>query len=219
VAGLVIGVLPPLAAAQQHADGAGIAASGVPDRVTACAACHGAGGEGNPAAGFPRLAGLAPAYLEEQLDNLAAGQRQNPVMGPIAKQLSAAERQAVAAYYGGLAAPPPLAAPADALKQSDTGAWLAERGRWDENLPACIQCHGPGGGGVAAAFPALAGQSATYIAAQLHAFKDGTRPGGPLGLMQAVAIKLSDADITAVAAHFSGAARTGAIAAQGKENQ
>jgi len=28
-----------------------------------CAACHGARGEGNPQAGFPRLAGLPAAYL------------------------------------------------------------------------------------------------------------------------------------------------------------
>jgi cytochrome c553 len=67
-----------------------------------------------------------------------------------------------------------------------------------------VQCHGPGGAGIGAAFPALVGQSSAYIAAQLHAFKSGTRPGGPQDLMKVVASKLADGDITAVANYFGG---------------
>jgi cytochrome c553 len=196
---------PVIAVAQQAADGGAIAAKGTAGGATACVACHGVGGEGNPAAGFPRLAGLPQAYLVGQLGNFAAGKRQNPVMSPIAKQLSAAEQKAVAAYYGAMAGPPITRKQDDNPERTDTGAWLAVRGRWEDNLPACLQCHGPGGGGVGSAFPALAGQSSAYIAAQLHAFKDGTRPGGPLDLMKAVAAKLSDADIDAVSNHFGSA--------------
>lgn len=87
-------------------------------------------------------------------------------------------------------------------KPEQTGAWLATRGRWDKGLPACAQCHGPGGIGVGTDFPPLAGQPASYIANQLHAFKNGTRPPGPLNLMTVVASKLSDADITAVADYY-----------------
>ena len=195
----------PAAQAQSNAAGAAIAAKGSAGGAAACVACHGAKGEGNAAAGFPRLAGLPAAYLAAQLDHFAADRRKNPVMGPVAKQLGAAERKAVADYYGGLPAAAPLAPPGDApLRQADTGAWLALRGRWDNNLPACVQCHGPGGNGIGAAFPALAGQSSAYIAAQLHAFKSGTRPGGPQNLMKAVAAKLADGDITAVANYFGG---------------
>ena len=41
--------------------------------------------EGNAAAGFPRLAGMSTAYVEEQLNNFADGKRQNPIMSPICK--------------------------------------------------------------------------------------------------------------------------------------
>lgn len=202
---LVLAGAPVLAIAQQAVDGSVIAAKGTAGGASACVACHGAKGEGNPAAGFPRLAGLPAAYLVGQLENFAAGKRQNPVMAPVAKQLSATERKAVAAYYGAMAGPPAATAAGADSKRADTGAWLAVRGRWEDNLPACVQCHGPGGDGAGPAFPALAGQSSAYISAQLHAFKSGTRPGGPLDLMKAVAGKLSDADITAVSNHFGSA--------------
>jgi cytochrome c553 len=197
--------LPVPAFAQANADGRAIAANGTASGAATCSACHGATGEGNAAAGFPRLAGLPAPYLAAQLASFATGKRQNPVMAPIATQLDAAQRKAVAGYYGSLGAAAPLAPPPDGtLRQGDTGAWLALRGRWENNLPACVQCHGAGGAGVGAAFPALAGQSSAYIATQLHAFKDGTRTGGPQDLMKAVASKLSDGDITAVANYFGG---------------
>lgn len=75
------------------------------DGVAACVTCHGAKGEGNPAAGFPHLAGLGSGYLYEQLTALANGSRANPVMAPVAKGLSDAQRQALAEYYAGLSAP------------------------------------------------------------------------------------------------------------------
>lgn len=199
-------LLPALSHAQEHADGAAIAAKGGANGATACVACHGAKGEGNPAAGFPRLAGLGQAYLQAQLENFASGARQNPVMAPIAKQLTAPERVAVAGYFGALPGAPGVAVDEAGLRSTATGPWLATRGRWDQDLPACVQCHGPGGAGVGAAFPALAGQSPAYIAAQLQAFKNKTRPGGPDNLMATVATKLSDADIKAVSDHFGGAA-------------
>lgn len=205
-------LLPVAAQAQEKVDGAAIAAKGGANGATACVACHGANGEGNPAAGFPRLAGLGQAYLQGQLENFAGGARQNPVMAPIAKQLTAPERVAVAGYFAGLPGAPGVAVDEAALKSTAAGPWLATRGRWDQNLPACVQCHGPGGAGVGSAFPALAGQSATYIAAQLQAFKNKTRPGGPDNLMATVAAKLSDADIKAVSDHFGGAAATPAAA-------
>ena len=78
------------------------------------------------------------------------------------------------------------------------------RGAWDKNVPACNQCHGPGGIGVGDNFPALAGQSAAYISGQLRAWRQGQRPPGPLGLMPAVATRLTDAEIDAVSAYYAG---------------
>ena len=46
-----------------------------------CQACHGAQGEGNPAGGFPRLAGQTADYLAAQLRNFADGRRASAVMG------------------------------------------------------------------------------------------------------------------------------------------
>ena len=182
--------------------GASIATKGTSDGVAACVTCHGAKGEGNAASGFPRLAGLSVPYMTAQLEAYASGKRQNPVMQPFAKLLSDPQRKAVALYFNKL---PYLAgkySEEDQATPQQTGAWLVMRGRWDDGLPACVQCHGPGGIGVGTAFPPLAGQPAGYIENQLHAFKNGTRPPGPLNLMTVVVSKMSDSDIKAVADHF-----------------
>lgn len=205
------------AQAQNAALGASIAAKGTSNGVVACATCHGAKGEGNAASGFPRLAGLSAPYITAQLIAYANGQRQNPVMQPFAKMLSEAERSAVALYFSKLPYPSGKYAKEDhAATSKQTGAWLATRGRWDDNLPACVQCHGPGGIGIGTAFPPLAGQPASYLASQLHAFKNGTRPPGPLNLMAVVASKMSDADIKAVADHFGAAQAAASAPAQEK---
>ena len=94
---LALAVIPGAAVAQSGNAGAAIAAKGTPGGAAACVACHGAKGEGNGAAGFPRLAGLPADYLAAQLDHFAAERRKNLVMGPVAKQLTAAERKAAAA--------------------------------------------------------------------------------------------------------------------------
>ena len=195
-----------------HADGAALAKSGA-GAAPACQTCHGAAGEGIAQAGFPRLAGLGASYMGRQLDAFANGTRVNTVMMPIAKALSAVDRAAVSAYYAALSVPAASAAPATALPaatvpsaaapaSATVGATLATAGRWADKLPACEQCHGPGGRGVGPDFPALAGQSASYLANQLTAWKTGARPPGPMGLMAVVANKLTDAEVRAVADHY-----------------
>lgn len=206
VFGLGLGLL---LSATCHADGAAIARTGA-GAVPACQTCHGAAGEGVAVAGFPRLAGLGAAYLQRQLVAFADGTRANDVMMPIAKAMSVADRDAVSAYYAALPAPvgvlpaPSAAAPATAtVAPASVGATLATRGRWADKLPACEQCHGPGGRGVGPDFPALTGQSAAYLAGQLTAWKNGARPPGPMGLMADVAKKLTDAEVRAVADHYA----------------
>ena len=204
---LALGVALQAALSAAHAEvnvrGAAIANAGAANGVAACASCHGAKGEGNAAAGFPRLAGLEKTYLVAQLHSFADGTRKNPVMQPIAKALDASQLAAVTAHYSKLAAPPAAAVPREeTASPAQPGAWLAQRGRWDAGLPACIQCHGPGGAGVGTAFPPLRGQSTAYIANQLHGFKQGSRPPGPMKLMAVVAAKLSDDDIAAVSKYY-----------------
>jgi len=180
--------------------GAAIAANGAPAGVPACASCHGAQGEGNAAAGFPRLAGLSAPYIQAQLTAFASGRRDNPVMMPVAKMLNADQAGAVAAYYAHLPGPAlPKAIPA----ATSPGAILALDGRWSDGIPACVACHGPDGIGVGTAFPPLAGQPAGYLKAQLEAWQQDKRPPGPLGLMGAVAKRLTPADVADVTHWFA----------------
>ena len=199
------------AASAAPVDADAIATNGLPPAVPACQACHGAKGEGNMAAGFPRLAGSGRGYLAEQMASFASGQRQSPVMQPIAAALSIGQQATLAGYYAGLGASHPTAAAIDPLP-AQVGAWLASRGRWASDIPACAQCHGVRGLGIGDAFPPLAGQPAGYISAQLQSWKHGTRPPGPQSLMAAVAARLSDADIAAVADYYAGLPADGAPA-------
>ena len=205
VAMLAAGCLAEPAVAQnaELALGRQIVTQGAGPTVAACAGCHGARGEG--VAAFPRLGGTGQAYLQAQLDAFAKGTRQNPLMQPIAQGLTPAQRTAVAHYYSSL--PAPLrGADVAPIAPADAGAWLATRGRWPEQIPACAQCHGAGGNGVGADFPPLAGLPAAYITEQLQAWKNGARPPGPLALMESVARKLGDADISAVSSYYAGLA-------------
>lgn len=186
--------------------GKSIAAQGGAQGATACVSCHGLDGAGNPQAGFPRLAGLDAVYMARQIQAYRIGSRNNPIMMPIAKALTPAEADAVAAYYAGLPPPKVPAPQADAALLKE-GEQLAQVGNWDKNIPACVSCHGPGGGGAGAVFPALAGQHASYTVAQLQAWRSGTRSSDPIQLMKVVAERMSDREIQAAAAYF--AAQTG----------
>lgn len=191
---------PAPALAGNGKSGQGIAQNGLPPTVAACASCHGARGEGSAA--FPPLAGNGSAYLLAQLQAFADGSRVQPVMQPIAQGLNAQQRADVAAFYAGLPSPQRAvtAPPAD---PADAGAWLAQRGRWADGIPACAQCHGPDGRGVGEHFPAIAGLSAAYMQTQVTAWQSGKRPPGPLQLMATVAQKLTPQDITGIAAYYA----------------
>jgi len=175
--------------------------------VLACATCHGARGEGNAAGGFPFLAGQGANYLAEQLEHFASGKRSNPIMQPIAKAMTPEQIKAVSAYFTQLPAPLDknmLSAHLDLYPaQEQLGAWIANRGDWNNNIPACIQCHGPGGVGVGDAFPALAGLPAAYITEQLKAWRDGKRDPGPLALMGEIAKRMNDEQISATSDYFA----------------
>ncbi len=199
----MVGIALPAGAAPA-VDAASIARQGNGKGAPPCMACHGADGAGQAASGNPRLAGIDAAYLQKQLDDFASGTRSSPIMQANATALSEDERQALALYYSKLPLPPALAKPATALPAADSlGAQLAMRGRWSSKVPACVQCHGPGGVGVGAHFPPLAGQPAAYLEAQLKAWQQGTRHNDPLQLMQHLSAALSARDIQAVATWFA----------------
>jgi thiosulfate dehydrogenase len=174
--------------------------------ATACVACHGVNGGGLASAGFPRLSGLEPAYIEKQLQDFANEKRGNAVMKPIAQGLSDDEIKAVATYYSQLEIPSSTQKPAtdDATIASfKEGKQLAINGNWSKNIPACYACHGEGAGGIGENFPALAGQGALYIEQQLNAWRNGQRKNDPNDLMKGVALRLSDAEIKSVSAYLA----------------
>ena len=220
----------PAAPTQADRDaGAQLAAQGV-QGAPACNTCHGAQGEGNPAAGAPRIAGQAQAYLLHELQSYAQGSRKHPVMQPIAAALNAQQQAQAATYFASLA--PAAQAAATATAASGPGsapaaqaaapaasstrvtarggaatggraAQLAALGDESKGVQGCANCHGPGGIGSGEFYPYLAGQHASYLTATLGAWRDGSRNNDPTGQMPLIAKALSPEDTAALAAYFA----------------
>ena len=174
---------------EDAAAGRAIALQGTPG-AAACASCHGANAEGNAQAAIPRLAGLAPTYIEHQMDSFADGTRAQPVMTPIAGALSARQRVQVASYLASLRVPAPPEAPASAPMPAIVGGDAAR------NIPACASCHG-------ASAPELDGQNASYLASALASWKSGARHNDASGKMPAIAKALTDSEAMAIAAYYA----------------
>lgn len=79
---------------------AGDAAAGKA-KAAACASCHGAAGiSANPV--WPNLAGQKDAYMIKQMKAFRDGTRSDPMMSPMAKPLSDADIDNLAAYFSSL---------------------------------------------------------------------------------------------------------------------
>ncbi|MET0337848.1 MAG: c-type cytochrome, partial [Caulobacter sp.] len=161
----------------------------------ACFTCHGLEGQGDGQAS-PRLAGLDAAWMQRQLDDYASGRRPDPVMGPIAKRLTAEDRQAVSAWHAALPPPPLLAA-----QPSAAGARLYHQGDVKRGLQPCAACHGEKGEGRGPANPPLAGQPPPYIAEQLSRWAKARRRNDPRDVMLHISRALTPAEIDAVSAY------------------
>lgn len=175
--------------------GKAIATSGK-GAALACASCHGANGTPPAGAPFPRLAGLPVEYVAKQLFDYRDGSRPNALMAPIAKALTDADVASLAWYYASLEVPAAKAASAPQRARQ-----LARYGDHALAIPACVDCHGSvvtGGGPI---LPGLA-QPAAYTTAQLTAFRSGERRNDGDGIMQALAKRLSDADIKALGEYY-----------------
>jgi cytochrome c553/cytochrome c2 len=172
-----------------------------PPVVQACVGCHGNRGEGNPAAGSPRIAGQSAYYLLKQLDSYANGSRRDRVMEPIARGLPPELRADVAAYYARIEAP--FDDRARTARPPERGRVLAMHGDDGLGVQACRNCHGPGGVGEPPNIPYIAGLDAEYHAAELTAWKEGTRTNDAGQQMFRVAAALSAEDIGAVAQYYA----------------
>ncbi|MBV8472416.1 MAG: c-type cytochrome, partial [Hyphomicrobiales bacterium] len=110
----------------------------------------------------------------------------------------------IAAYFA--AQKPPLPKPAIADVSKDAlarGQALVADGDAAANIPACSSCHGPQLGGMEPAIPGLLGLRATYISAQLGAWRYGIRTAKAPDCMQVVAGHLTEEDVRAIAAFLA----------------
>ncbi len=170
-----------------------------------CAACHAQDGNSTAAAN-PKIAGQISEYLHKQLvDFKAQGGakpvRESPIMNGMVANLSQADMKNLAAYYAGQKLKPAVASDKELAA---LGQKIWRGGNAASGVPACSGCHGPDGAGMPAQYPRLSGQFAEYIAAQLKAFRDGARANDPNGMMRAVAARMTEREIRAVAEYAAG---------------
>lgn len=173
-------------------------AKGEASYATVCAACHAPDGNAMLPAN-PKLAQQHPQYLTKQLAEFKSGKRPNAVMTGMAAALSDADMKNIAHWLATKKATP------GAAKEKSTlllGEKIYRGGIAERNIAACAGCHSPNGAGIPSQYPRLSGQHAEYTAAQLVAFRDGSRPNS--AQMTGVAARLNDREIKAVADYIAG---------------
>ena len=143
-----------------------------PASLVACAACHGAGLQGDATFLAPNLSVLSVWYMERQLRNYKRGLRAPPgtpyvpglQMQPMAAVLDEAGIVAAARLAEAVPGRP---APATVAGDAERGAALYR---------TCTVCHGvQAEGNQALNAPRLAGQSDWYLVSQLQNYQAGIR--------------------------------------------
>jgi len=170
-----------------------------------CANCHNSDGNSTQPAN-PRLAGQHAEYTLKQLTNFKPqearpAERSNPIMAGMVATLSPDDMRNLAAYFE-IQKPKPRAARDPQLVK--LGQAIYRGGIAARGVAACTACHGPSGSGMPALFPRLAGQYTEYTTLQLKAFRSGERSNDPNRMMRALAEKLSDREIAALAEYIAG---------------
>lgn len=170
-------------------------------KSASCAACHGADGNSvNPE--WPKLAGQHEDYLLKQLNYFYGGERENATMKGMVQGLSETDMENLAAYYSmqeiqfGTADP----------QLVELGEKIYRSGNAESGVAPCMGCHGPSGAGNPGAnYPALHGQHAKYVEAQLHGFAEGKRVNeNSVKMMQILASRMTNREIRAVASYIQG---------------
>ncbi len=169
---------------------------------SACLPCHGEGATGVPAGAppIPKLDGQHAAYLNKQLREFKSGKRRNDLMAPLIGVLKKQQMPALAAHFAGQS---PVRGTVENQQLAARGKVLYEEGNRATGVPGCVGCHLPDGVGNQR-YPRLAGQRQTYVVQQLTNFKSGTRSNDRAGVMRAVAGRLTDEEMRAVAEYVAG---------------
>ena len=163
-----------------------------------CFLCHGMQGE-SASELYSRLAAQNAAYIAQQLATFKSGERKSKTMQPLVAALTPEDMRALGLYFSRQKSAP----------QTPADAGLAARGRESSlqggaatEVAACVGCHGERGHG-SEKLPRLAGQVASYLAAQIRGF--GTRERtDDNAVMRAIAAKMTEAEILAVSEYLSG---------------
>jgi len=164
--------------------------------AAACANCHGLDGK-STGPEMPHLAAQNLGYLAYALRAYRQKTRGSAPMQDAVRSLTDADVENVAAYYASLEQPKPIGvARSAAVKPLAQPAVAAGRAA----ASACAGCHGADGNSAIAGTPNMAGQDASYLAAALRAYKDGSRRHA---VMQGAAAALSDRDIMNLAAFYA----------------
>jgi cytochrome c553 len=131
------------------------AADEIEAKVQTCAACHGEAGIPTDPKTIPVIWGQQQSYLMKQLRNFRNGERESPIMTPLAKELSEQDLRKIAAYFA--AKPWPATAKSAAAAAAPKG------------IAQCQACHQPTfQGGMPA--PRLAGLSYDYLLHEMNEF-------------------------------------------------
>jgi cytochrome c553 len=155
--------------------------------AAACGGCHGETGV-SAIPGTPNLIGLDPKYLVGALQAYKSGRRNDDTMKAMVADVNDSTFTDLALFYA-LQKPERTANP----KEGDIEAGKAASA-------SCAGCHGDTGVSSAAGTPSLAGQDATYLAAAMAAYKNGTRSDETMKEMVA---PLGDAARKNVAAFYA----------------
>ncbi|WP_251358692.1 cytochrome c [Kangiella sp. TOML190] len=179
---------------------AGDATAGA-QKAVQCAACHGQDGNSiDPQ--WPKLAGQNEKYLLKQIEDFRLGAqeagkgRAGLQMAGLWGGVSEEDAENIAAFFS--------------AQQTQLGAVKADfvelgkkiyfQGDAERGVPACSACHGATGKGLnAAGYPSVSGQYPTYTIKQLKAFSSAERNNDDNGVMRDIAVRMSDAQIEAVA--------------------
>lgn len=164
---------------------------------TVCVACHGADGN-SVVPTNPVLAGQHADYIAAQLAAFKSGARPSPVMQAMAAALSPEDMRNVGAWF---ASQKPAGHFAHDKALVERGERIWRGGVPATDVPACAGCHGAAGHGIPSEFPRLAGQYPDLSLGWLKAFAAGTRPNPVMG---AIASKLSESQMKALAEYISG---------------
>jgi cytochrome c553 len=164
-----------------------------PEKLAACAACHGPEGNSQIAL-FPSLAGQPKLFIENQLVLMREGLRDVPAMKEVLAGISDQEIVALATHYASLPSVP-ASAPVQPQKY--------RAGEETARKVLCGTCHLADYAGQNQV-PRLAGQNEDYLLQSMKQFRDHPGPGRDT-IMAATLYGLSDADLGNLAhylAHF-----------------